>query len=180
MFCAVAHVNHLTYEPAFDPLHTMFRAFRLREGLGQPFRLPRDLFRILDFYLLFPASLQNVRFRPEHQRLKRQAAGTKRAPPYGQRPNDAMLFERMRPFQNAALDTLALQGFFSNEALNEGWVAPGEKPWPPELALRVEATNAEEANLIAALRTMASEYLLEGANGLKDRTGLLEHRYDAA
>src|SRR5690348_16479536 len=126
----------LTYEPAFDPLHSMFRALRLREGLGASFRLPRDLLRILDFYLLFPAGLQDIRFRPEHQRLKRQAAATKRAPPYGPRPGDAVLFERMHSFQDAALDTLALQGFFSNDALDEGWVEQGDKPVPPELAER--------------------------------------------
>lgn len=170
---------HLTYEPAFDPLHTMFRAFRIREGLSRPFRLPRDLFRILDFYLLFPASLQNLRFRPEHRRLKKQAAATKRAPPYGPRPDDLVLFERMRPFQDAALDTLAMRGFFSNEALNEGWVTPEDKPVPPELIDRVGATNATEADLLTALRTIAKDYQLEGLNGLKDRTGLLEHRYDA-
>jgi len=170
---------HLTYEPAFDPLHTMFRALRLREGLSRPFRLPRDLFRILDFYLLFPASLQNLRFRPEHQRLKRQAAATKRAPSYGPRPDDLVLFERMRPFQDAALDTLALRGFFSNDALNEGWAKSENQPVPPELIGRVQATNAEEADLLTALRTIATGYQLEGVNGLKDRTGLLEHRYDA-
>lgn len=157
----------------------MFRAFRLREGLTRPFRLPRDLFRILDFYFLFPASLQNLRFRPEHQRMKRRAAATKRAPPYGPRPDDLVLFERMRPYQDAALDTLALHGFLSDEALSDGWVAPENKPVPTELLGRIEITNATEADLLTALRTIAQEYQLEGVNGLKDRTRLLEHRYDA-
>lgn len=169
----------LTYEPAFDPLHSMFRALRLREGLRTPFRLPRDLFRMLDFYLLFPASLEGVRFRPEHRRLKRQAAATKRPPSYGPQPEDGVLFERMRPFQDAALDTLALQEFFSNEALDEGWVEPTDKPESPELAERVQAANRAEESLLEALRTIATDYRLEGVNGLKDRTRLLEHRYDA-
>jgi hypothetical protein len=169
----------LTYEPAFDPLHSVFRALRLREGLGAPLRLPRDQFRILDFYILFPADLQSVRLRPEHQRLKRRAAATKRAPSYGPRPEAAVLFERMRPFQEAALDTLALHGILSNNALEEGWVEQGDERILPELGERVKAANAAEEELIAALRTIATGYLLEGANGLKDRTGLLEHRYDA-
>lgn len=169
----------LTYEPAFDPLHSMFRALRLWEGLGASFCLPRDLFRILDFYLLFPAALQGVRFRQEHQQLKRRAVATKRAPPYGPRPEDAVLFERMRPFQDAALETLALQGIFSNESLESGWVEHGHQPVPPELVERVQVANASEEALLAALRTIATSYQLEGANGLKHRTGLLEHRYDA-
>jgi len=169
----------LTYEPAFDPLHSMFRALRLREGLEAGFRLPRDLFRMLDFYLVFPAFLQSARFRPEHQRMKREAATTKRAPPYGPQPDGMALFERMRPFQDAALDTLALQGFFQSSALDQGWVQREDHAVPPELAARIQSANATEGSLIAALRTLATEYRLEGANGLKDRTALMEHRYDA-
>jgi hypothetical protein len=169
----------LTYEPAFDPLHTMYRALRLRDGAGTDQRIPRDLFRILDFYLLFPESLKDVRFRQEHRRLKTRAVATKRAPAYGPRPEDAALFGRMRPFQEAALDTLARQHFFVPEALADGWVESGTKALPTGLAGRIQRANTDEAALIEALRAIAVDYPLEGIGGLKDRTGLLEHRYDA-
>jgi hypothetical protein len=169
----------LTYEPAFDPLHAMYRALRIRDDVTAGLRVPRDLFRILDFYLLFPESLKGVRFRQEHRGLKTRAMATKRAPAYGPRPEDAVLFERMRPFQEAALDTLALQQFFVSEALADGWVEPGRESVPPQLKERIRHINAEEAALIEALRAIAADYPLEGAGGLKDRTGLLEHRYDA-
>jgi hypothetical protein len=169
----------LTYEPAFDPLHAMYRALRLRDGMDKTLRVPRDLFRILDFYLLFPEGLRDVRFRQEHRRLKTRALETKRAPAYGPRPEDAVLFERMRPFQEAALDTLALRGFFAAPALTDGWVEPGVGVLPPQLAEKIRQANAEEAALIEALGAFAAGYPLEGAGGLKDRTGLLEHRYDA-
>ena len=147
--------------------------------MAHPRVFPGICSAILDSYLLFPAALQSVRFRPEHQRLKRQAVATKRAPPHGPRPEDAVLFERMRPFQDAALETLALRGILSNDALEEGWVEQGDKAASPELGDRVKAANATEEDLIAALRAIAVDYQLEGANGLKHRTGLLEHRYDA-
>jgi hypothetical protein len=169
----------LTYEPAFDPLHAMYRALRIREGADSELRVPRGLFRILDFYLLFPESLKDVRFRQKHRGLKTRAMAIKRAPAYGPRPEDAVLFERMRPFQEAALDTLALHGFFVPEALADGWVEPGREALPPELDKRIRRINDDEAALIEALRVIAADYPLEGAGGLKDRTGLLEHRYDA-
>lgn len=168
----------LTYEPAFDPLHSIFRALRLREALGASFRLPRDLFRILDFYLLYPTGLRHMPLRSIHLKLKRLAASTKRAEPYGPRPGDPILFERMRPFQDAAVETLALQGFLSTDALGKGWVENAGKPIPAILAGRVETANSSEGNLLSALRAIA-QYPLEGPNGLKDRSGLLEHRYDA-
>lgn len=169
----------LTYEPAFDPLHTMYRALRLRAGTDPQHRVPRELFRILDFYLLFPEGLKDVRFRQEHRRLKARAMATSRAPAYGPRPEDAVLFERMRPFQEAAVDTLALQHFFVPEALADGWIESGHKPLPSPLAERIRQVNANEAALIEALRVIAANYPLEGIGGLKERTGLLEHRYDA-
>ncbi|MBS1078286.1 hypothetical protein JK217_11100 [Gluconobacter kondonii] len=169
----------LTYEPAFDPLHSIFRALRLRQGLGTGLPLPRVLFRMLDFYLLFPASLRNVRLRPEHRGLKNQAAVTKRAASYGPRPEDAILFERMQPYQDAAVNTLALQGFFSNDELEAGWVIPSEAKAPAALTDRLLAVNATEESLLTALNTLASDYPFDGVNGIKHRTGLLEYRYDA-
>ncbi|MFT8952833.1 MAG: ABC-three component system middle component 5 [Gluconobacter sp.] len=169
----------LTYEPAFDPLHSIFRALRLRQGLRTGLPLPRVLFRILDFYLLFPESLKNIRLRPEHRSLKNQAAATKRAASYGPRPEDAILFERMQPYQDAAVNTLALQGFFSNDELEADWVVPSEANAPAALTDRLLAVNAAEESLLAALNTLASDYPLDGVNGIKHRTGLLEYRYDA-
>jgi len=169
----------LTYEPAFDALHAMYRALRLRDGTNAKLRVPRDLFRILDFYLLFPQRLKDVRFRQEHRRLKTRAVATKRAPPYGPRPADVVLLERMRPFQESALDTLALHHFFAPEALADGWVEPGSEILSDQLAERIRQANTDEAALIEALRIIVADYPLEGNGGLKDRTGLLEHQYDA-
>jgi hypothetical protein len=85
----------------------------------------------------------------------------------------------MRPFQEAALDTLALHHFFAPEALSAGWVESAEESLPPSLAERIQLANKEEAALMEALRAIAADYPLEGAGGMKDRTGLLDHRYDA-
>jgi hypothetical protein len=51
---------------------------------------------------------------------------------------------------------------------------------PPALAERIAALNEADAELLGALRVLATEYPLEGVDGLKHRTGLLEYRYDAA
>jgi hypothetical protein len=103
---------------------------------------------------------------------------TERAPAYGPRPDDALLFRRMRPFQESALDTLALHRFFAPEALADGWVKMEQELLPPALAERIQRANKEESDLMEALRAIAADYPLEGAGGVKDRTGLLEHRYD--
>ena len=145
----------------------------------QTFACPEICIKFSISILLFSQRLGEVRLRQEHRGLKTRAAHTSRAPPYGPRPEDAVLFERIRPFQEAALDTLARHGFFSAEALEDGWVVPGSEALPGRLGERIKQINTDEADLMKALGTIAAGYALDGTNGLKDRTGLLEHRYDA-
>jgi hypothetical protein len=55
---------------------------------------------------------------------------------------------------------------------------PASEALPGRLGERIKQINTNEADLMKALGTIAG-YALDGTNGLKDRTGLLEHRYDA-
>jgi hypothetical protein len=158
----------------------MFRALRLREGVLQGDRVPKDLFRMLDFYLLFPDRLKNVRLRNEHRRIKGIAERQQRQAPYGPRPDDQTLLQRMEPFIDVAVEHLAERGFFDRDSLADGWISTtGGRTVPSGLAERISAVNKTEEELLAALRVLATEYPFEGGDGLKFRTGLLEYRYDA-
>jgi hypothetical protein len=169
----------LSYEPAFDPAHAMFRALRLRESVLRGDRVPKDLFRMLDFHLLFPDRLKNVRLRNEHRRIKGIAERQQRQAPYGPRPDDQTLLQRMEPFTDVAVEHLAERGFFDRGALADGWVSTTAGTVPPGLAERISAVNKTDGELMAALRVLATEYPFEGGDGLKSRTGLLEYRYDS-
>lgn len=170
----------LVYEPAFDALHGMFRALRLLDGVVAGQRMSCELFRILDYYLLFPERVRDVRLRSEHRGQKSNVTRSgPRIPPYGSRPDDRSLLQRMRSFQVAALESLVSAGYFSLEAYAEGWVEAGTVTVPAALKSKIETVNASEAQLIELLRTLSQDYSLEGENGLKARTGLMEYRYDA-
>ena len=170
----------LVYEPAFDALHGMFRALRLLDGVVSGARVSCELFRILDYYLLFPERVGDIRLRPEHRRRKTNVtkAGP-RIPLYGPRPDDRSLLHRMRSFQVAALESLISAGYLSVDAYAEGWVEAGLGIVPPALKSKIETANASETALVELLRTLSQDYLLDGENGLKARTGLMEYRYDA-
>src|SRR5229473_1533980 len=164
MFCAVAQMSQLVFQPALDALHAAFRLLRLRPILnGQ--HLSRDHVRILDFYLIFPFRIRAIRLAPTHQKFKKLAEKYAYLTPYGEQPDGPLLFQRMEPMQTAALKSDAVE--------------PTAQPVPHEIAVRTEILNAEQADLIEFLSLLASDYELSGDNGLKARTGLLEHRYDA-
>lgn len=169
----------LSYQAAFDPFHAMYRDLRIFHAIN-PFQcLFVDQVRILDFYVLYPFKISGIRFTPQHRRFRALADDYEHAQPYGSQPDDAQIFARMKPMQLAALETLAEKKIIDAAELKNGKVKRTKISLPPELAERVSIANANEPKLMEAISVLASEYPFLGQNGLKDRTGLLEHRYDA-
>jgi hypothetical protein len=169
----------ISYQPAFDTFHTAFRLMRIREFALADISLARDHVRILDFYLLFPFRIEQFRLKPAHRKFRKLARRYADAAPYGARPEDRMVFTRMRSIQSVALDTLAAKSLIDPEQFSNGVVAKATADLPPSVAMRVDAINSEEEDLVEFLLVLASEYDLLGDDGLKARSELMEHRYDA-
>jgi hypothetical protein len=178
MFCAVAQMIQLTFQPAYDPFHAMFRFLRLKEILSQK-SLHRDHVRILDFYLMFPFRIAGIRLTPQHQTFRRLTREYTKMKPYGNQPEDRIVFNRMEQIQIAALETLAAREFIDASRLQVGEVAITKKPLPLPLATRISDVNDEDRSLFSFLEILAFDYPLTGANGLKDRTHLADFRHDA-
>lgn len=99
--------------------------------------------------------------------------------PYGGMPDSRDLFLRMAPIQKMAAETLAARGVIDPDAYRQGVVMSGDIPPPQQLALRVEDLNTQQATMIELLNTLCRDYALFGSDGLKQRSGLMEYRYDA-
>ena len=179
MFYPVAPVIQISFQPAFDPFHTMFRLMRLFHIIKQHGPLDYDQVRILDFFLLFPTRIDAIRMMQPHVRFRSLAAKYERSRPYGEQPDDQILFSRMKPIQLAAIQSLATHGFLDRTKLSLNEVSAAEKHIPKEVKARLESANHEDSELLSFLDILASKYPLLGRDGLKDRTGLLEYRYDA-
>jgi hypothetical protein len=169
----------LSYQTAFDPFHAMYRGLRILGVIEPSKSLLADHARILDFYLLFPFRISGIRLVRHHQKFRRLAALYEDARPYGDQPEDAQIFARMKPMQTAALETLAEKKIIDAGQWESGSVVRTKKPLPSALAARIDEANAKEPELMEAILALSSDYQLLGQNGLKDRTGLLEYRYDA-
>lgn len=169
----------LSYQAAFDPFHAMYRNLRILDAIDRSKSLFVDHIRILDFYLLFPFKISSIRMTPQHRKFRAVATEYEDRRPYGEEPDSTQVFARMRPMQIAALETLAKKQIVDATELKNGKVLRSDTSLPPELAKRIEGANASEPKLMEAISALGSEYPLLGTSGLKDRTGLLEHRYDA-
>lgn len=172
-------MTQLSFQPAFDPFHAVYRILRLFPIIRDHGPLHSDQVRILDYYLLLPYRSGTIRLLPKHRRFRKLAMRYEATKPYGEQPDDRTLFERMEPMQIAALQTLATRGLIDVEELVVGMVKTTDIPIPPELVERIVTANKEDAELMEFLCVLVVDYPLAGPNGLKDRTALMEFRYDA-
>lgn len=169
----------LTYEPAFDPYHAMFRVVRLRELLGERCLLPVDHVRIVDYFLLFPARASIVRTIRSHVSLRNGAVNASSSIRYGKQPDDRLIFSRMKSIQYAAYGTLANRHFLQEEKLSDGIFTFTEREFPEAVRERASDLNKREPEASKFAVALAAGYEFLGPEGLKARTGLLEFRYDA-
>ncbi len=73
----------LSYQPAFDPFHAIYRQLRVLSAIEPSKSLPVDHARILDFYLLFPFRISGIRLMPQHRRFRGLASAYEKARSYG-------------------------------------------------------------------------------------------------
>lgn len=171
-------MTQLTYNEAFDPYHCVFRMVRLHVACGIMRPIQFDTLRIMDFYLLFPFRLQNMKFAEGDRSWRRVSKSYLDRAPYGELPDDHSIFIRMEPFQRAAAASLVERGYLSPSAWDRNEISFTPARLPADLKERCEALNGGMADLIEILCALKEKYSLNGPGGLKDRTGLLEYRYD--
>lgn len=169
----------ITFQPALDPFHAAFRILRLRPIIAAFGPLHQDQVRILDFYLTFPFRIEGIRLIPKHRKYRKLASEYRSAKSYGNQPEDQIIFNRMEPIQIAAFETLATHNLITPSHLIAHEIQATSAPVPEELVTRVDAANQRDSELMGFLGVLASEYELTGTDGLKNRTNLMEYRYDA-
>jgi hypothetical protein len=175
----MAQMTQISFQPALDPFHATFRLLRLWPLLNQHGPLHFNTVRILDFVLLFPFYIRGIRLATKHQKHKKLSEKYPQLRPYGQLPDPRVLFERMEPMQTAAIQTVMSHGMLDEKAWKQGEVSPIGNEVPQSITRRVAELNEQQLELMGFLKVLATEYELTGDSGLKARTGLLDHRYDA-
>lgn len=164
----------LIYNQAYDLYHTIFRMVLISSKLSKPVEI--DKLRILDFYFVYPTELLNIKkptwFRKYEKFLKPEINK------YDQIRNPNRVFYRMNTIQSQAIKTLVAYGYFENESFEKGSIVKTEKILPPELLDKIQKANEKNFNIISLLSGPLSDIDLYGHLGLKERTGLIEFRYD--
>lgn len=170
-------MNSLSFQPAFDVFHTMFRYLRIRDALNEA-TIHRDQLRIADFYLAFFFRAEKIRLRPQDQTIRKIARRVGPPSLYQKQPDDGLLFARMAPIQQVSLKTLVHCGYFAPEHPGTSFVTKTDLSVPSDLQERILQANSSNEEVVEAIVKLIREYPLTGQNGLKSRTQLMEYRYD--
>jgi hypothetical protein len=164
----------LIYHPAFDAYHCVFRMLALAEAFEEA---DIDLLRICDFYLIFPSAIACARLPSNLSRgrkIAKLAANTYRDP-----INPKTVFRDMAEIQTSALRNIAASGFIDLELFEKGTLKiVNPDIIPKQIREKISIFSAELGDIFDFLVSELSTIPLQGINGLKHRTDLLEYRYD--
>ena len=171
----------ITYNPAFDLYHSIFRMAHIAAKLDGDESLEIDKVRIWDFYLLFPDKVHTITIRRDEEELRKYRS-TYLHPennPYEFKGENRKLFEWIKPVQVSALNSLVSCGILSKSKYEAGRVSVADHEALTRFLDRTGDISGRERNVLAFMSTLSRFMSMTGEYGLKARTKLLESRYDA-
>lgn len=165
----------LIYSQAYDLYHTMFRILQIMEESKEDMEV--DKLRILDFYLAFPAELLEIKsfvgFRKYEKFLKAESNSYERV------IDRKRLFFKMEHIQVSALKALISYDLFDTNEFKNGKIRRTDVKLSESFSTRIRIANNENQNLITLITGPLASMNLYGHLGLKERTNLIEFKYDA-
>ena len=170
----------LTYTPAYDPYHTVFRYVALLKATDTRCMAARTL-RVADFFVCFPWVIKEFR---APQGLvgftKRRNALLKKYQPskYDVLPDPRIVFERMGPMQSTAMSAMLGAKLITSEEGGTGKTCLHEDHVSLALGQATNAFISEKGELLRFLTENLPQIEILGGDGIFSRSGLGEHKYD--
>lgn len=166
----------LVYHSAFDIYHCVYRLIQLLSNLKEDY-VELERLRMWDYYLAFPNEMTKIRYEKGNNDI--QNLFPKKENPYEIVLDSKIIFEKMRPYQLTAIKTLVSYGLVEKDYLTENRVTKIDKTLFEGILKNYEPLSDRESNIIKIMTTYFYNMPLYGEKGFKDRTNLLEFRYDA-
>lgn len=171
----------IIYNQAFDLYHAIFRILHFLNHFQEEHIIEIDRLRIWDFYLLFPNKIDSIRLRQndsEVRRIKKEFIKESNNP-YEIINEERKVFERIKPYQLNALNCIASYGIIDKELLKQQRIKIINKSILNDFVSQLKGLSPKEHNVISLMALYFYDISLYGKDGLKNRTNLMESKYDA-
>lgn len=171
----------IIYHQAFDLYHTLYRMIQLLGYFRRSEYIEIDRLRIWDYYLLFPNKLSNIKLKRDEKDIKTliNAFIVRVDNPYEEVIDDRKMFEKIKPYQMTAIKSLASYGIVNKDYLSTNRITSIDIEVIKSYLSKLEKLSKQEENTIKLLTSHFYQMSLYGEYGLKDRSKLLESKYDA-
>jgi hypothetical protein len=171
----------IVYNQAYDLYHTIFRFLQFLNRFDSNDLIEIEKLRIWDFYLLFPSKIHSIRLKKSEsdiRQLKKRFIKDSNNP-YERITEDRKVFEKLKPYQLAALNCIASYGIIDKSILNQHRISIINKDVLTDFVENYEELSSKEKNVISLMTSHFNQLSLFGIDGLKNRTKLMESKYDA-
>ena len=170
----------ILYNNAFDLYHTIFRMLHLLSKIEEDKVIEIDRIRIWDYYLLFTNEIFNIKPRKnkkEYNQLLKKL-NIKKNNPYQQIYDQRKTLEKIKPYQLSALNCLASYNIIDKEYLLKEEVKINSFDLLKRYTQSTGDLSDREKNIIIIMTSFFRDISLIGNNGLKERSNLMESKYD--
>ncbi len=163
------------YHPAYDFNHCAFRFINLLSDIKEK-EINWETMQILDFYYVFPHLLVDIRL-PRNSIATKQML--KKIPePYESLPNSRRLMFGLKALHNEAARALVSKGIIDKDSYLRNVIRLYAERVPENLNKQIAENENRKTQWYQLLVQVLAKCPINGKNGLKDRTQLLEFRYD--
>lgn len=166
----------LAYHQLYDPYHCVFRMAAILNYFQR--RCEIDTLRILDFFIIFQHLIPEVRWTRELRAEMKRNGLDKPHAPYVKLPGKKPLFRELSQIQNIALSHMVGRDLLYKDDFMDGFALLREKPGS-QMGDKLDIFINDKLSILSFFSTIAQSMPARGTDGLKDRTGLMEFRYDA-
>ncbi len=165
----------LTYHPAHDPSHCIFRILCLLKDINKSL-VSVDLIKLLDFYVLFPHALKSLSLPKGNLGVTNNFKTIKE--PYENLPSPSHLMFQLSLIQDQVIKSLFAKGILNQDTKSSDYIALNKDKIIDNIAALIDDSAFRKEQWYQDLINIVAQIPLKGESGLKKRSGLMEYRYD--
>ncbi|MFK5915541.1 MAG: hypothetical protein QM484_14335 [Woeseiaceae bacterium] len=166
----------LIYHPIHDVNHCVYRMLMILESSVHE-ELELELYRLQDFYFIFPHLLNNIK--PLPSELSAYKKIIKRIPePFELIKNTKRIMYDLESLQIVAIHNLLAKDILDMDAFKNKRLKRTQAVLPEKLLVAFAEDTVLSEDWFKMIVNDFPNINFGGKNGLKKRTGLMEYRYD--
>lgn len=160
----------ILYQPIFDPYHCSYRFLLLLNNLNKT-EIEIDRLKIYDFILLYPSFLHKMKLPQAYIHIRRSIKVNE----YNNIKSEKNVFAQLNKMHNISLNELASTSIIDSERLKKGYVKRTELPLPDFILKSFTDQTGEKMKILDYIKNELDNIPIKN---LKERSGLIEYRYD--